>query len=422
MSFLKGDYIGFTYGGIHSSSIGISRVFNSNRYSESICPNSKDTTFQIPGRAGSLYSDKTINPKTFNFQIAYDNLTISQKNKIESLYSKEEPQDLILDETPYKIYKAVSTGDSKFNFIPFDVPESDEISLENPKNKNILVNFNTFKEKVEFVTDFYTFKYQDVWKLNGNIVSLIDYGITYTNEPTNGDYFIIKYLGKIIFKGEGTINLICYDVYARERYRYLEDYTEININEWDSNFNNLDEWKGICGLKNTQGEIDKLYYNTNSISVYNAGDIKIGINLYILGEYISENEYKYNLKISQYNNSSSLLINGITAYPYLKIDTKNNLMISCSLQNNNFIEAGQDGLYYKDANNQFKLRTDNTSYDVTYNLNISSLYESEVDDVYNGGRYFKLDPKKLDTLLIQSNSDNLLQGKIVAIKYNYLYY
>ena len=45
---LKGDYIGFTYNGIHSSDLGIIRVSGGDRYEEELLPEIEEITVDVP--------------------------------------------------------------------------------------------------------------------------------------------------------------------------------------------------------------------------------------------------------------------------------------------------------------------------------------------------------------------------------------
>jgi phage-related protein len=55
MGELKGDYIGFTFNGVHSSDLGIVRVSNGSRFDENLLPTIKDKTVEVSGRDGAYY-------------------------------------------------------------------------------------------------------------------------------------------------------------------------------------------------------------------------------------------------------------------------------------------------------------------------------------------------------------------------------
>jgi hypothetical protein len=51
----KGDYMGFTYNGKHSSELGIVRVSDGSRFNENLLPTMQDKTVQVPGGDGTYY-------------------------------------------------------------------------------------------------------------------------------------------------------------------------------------------------------------------------------------------------------------------------------------------------------------------------------------------------------------------------------
>ena len=63
-----------------------------------------------------------------------------------------------------------------------------------------------------------------------------------------------------VYKGEGSVQFTAYDPYARSVYKFLNQYTD----------SNKDEWKGGSKMLSTQGSFDKLS-NNNKINLYNPG-------------------------------------------------------------------------------------------------------------------------------------------------------
>lgn len=81
----------------------------------------------------------------------------------------------------------------------------------------------------------------------------------------------IKYIcfdegGQRIYKGEGSINFICYYPFARAIIKFLDEY--------DPSYNdNLSEWSASCGMKASNNET----YNqvgSNNVKMYNPGDLE----------------------------------------------------------------------------------------------------------------------------------------------------
>jgi len=54
-SIFKGSFLGFTYNNRHSSTLGITRISDSNRYQDKLIPTLKEITSDINGVDGILY-------------------------------------------------------------------------------------------------------------------------------------------------------------------------------------------------------------------------------------------------------------------------------------------------------------------------------------------------------------------------------
>jgi hypothetical protein len=52
MKGIRGSFTGFTFGGYHSSSLGITRVSNGTRYEDNLLPALKEKTAEIAGAEG----------------------------------------------------------------------------------------------------------------------------------------------------------------------------------------------------------------------------------------------------------------------------------------------------------------------------------------------------------------------------------
>lgn len=116
MSGLKGDFIGFTFNGIHSSELGITRTSEGSRYSEDLLPSIEDKIVRVPGGHGNYYFGSYYTTKNFNISIAFDNLSELQFRRLRQHFSANQTGDLIFDESPYKKYivKPISTPNLKY--------------------------------------------------------------------------------------------------------------------------------------------------------------------------------------------------------------------------------------------------------------------------------------------------------------------
>ena len=117
---LKGDFIGFTFNGSHSSDKGIIRTSNGSRFNESLLPTSQDKTVVVPGADGTYFFGSNYVQKPFSISIATDELTEKQLRELKQWVGDKGIHELIFDETPYKKYMVKCTGNPQFNFICFD--------------------------------------------------------------------------------------------------------------------------------------------------------------------------------------------------------------------------------------------------------------------------------------------------------------
>ena len=127
MSVLRGDYIGFTYNGKHSSDLGIVRTSNGSRFDESLLPTMQDKTAQVPGGDGTYYFGSYYTQRSFSVSFAFDDLTEEQIVNLKRHFGDKKIHDLIFDERPYKIWKAKVTGTATMKYIPFAEGETNRV-------------------------------------------------------------------------------------------------------------------------------------------------------------------------------------------------------------------------------------------------------------------------------------------------------
>ena len=122
---LHGDFIGFSFNGIHSSELGITRVSDGSRYNDNLLPTSQDKTAVIPGGDGTYYWETNYTQKPFNINIAFDDLSEEQYKNLRQVFSTKKLGKLIFDETDYKYYMAKPTGTPQLKTICFDGEDSE---------------------------------------------------------------------------------------------------------------------------------------------------------------------------------------------------------------------------------------------------------------------------------------------------------
>lgn len=75
ISVIDNDFIGFSFNGVSSQSLGISRVSDGSRYNEQMLPGFQDKSAQMPGSDYTLYWESFYNTKTWTIDIAFDHMT-----------------------------------------------------------------------------------------------------------------------------------------------------------------------------------------------------------------------------------------------------------------------------------------------------------------------------------------------------------
>lgn len=249
MSIIKGDFLGFTFNGIHSSELGIFRIAEGARYADDLAPTTKDNTINIPGGDGTYYFGSFHTQKEIVFSIAFDDLTESQLRRLKTIFSDKKTGELILDEVPYKVYKVKATGKPNLKYICFDR-----------------------ERDVDFRED----------ELGSNSLTRDDlYGAGAQSSQGR------------VYKGEGQLFFTAHNPYAKSRKKFLDEYTVKNIPEWGSMglgstediYQNFYEWIDSSRLISstttaTIGEstvvVDEVIHGqaqNNGVLVYNAGDL-----------------------------------------------------------------------------------------------------------------------------------------------------
>lgn len=116
---LKGDFISFTYNGVHSTDLGIVRVTSSNRYTDQLLPSIQDKTVQVPGGDGTYFFGSYYTQRQISISIAFDEVTEDKIRLMRITFGDRQSHELIFDDEPYKVYYAKVTGTPQLQYIPF---------------------------------------------------------------------------------------------------------------------------------------------------------------------------------------------------------------------------------------------------------------------------------------------------------------
>lgn len=293
---LSGDFIGFTFNGVHSSDMGIIRTSDGSRFNENLLPTSTDKTVQIPGGDGTYYFGSNYTQRQIPISVATDELTETQFRQLKQWLGDKQIHPLVFDEAPYKTYMVKTSSIPTLKFICFD---------------NITKNNN------EMVVNR-------------------------------------------VYKGEGSLQFIAYFPFARCTKKYLSKYSDSNKEEWADasgllpTQGNYDGTGAEINLYNP-GDLETdffAYYARTSLKALT----KISINSNILNFDFSNNDRITDTYIRI--NSKANLIEGcdenfkptgtlynkfITSGDFFKIPTGESQLLSV---NANCVKIEYDYLYY----------------------------------------------------------------------------
>lgn len=304
------DFIGFSFDGVHSSKLNILRVSGGDRYNEDLLPEIDDKIIEAEGRDGVYYYGSFYKSRNIEIQIAFDSVTEEQYRNIRRLFGQKKICELIFDERPYKVFYAKIAEPITLETICFDEEDyywdtTGHKSKDDPSPTPSRINAAVLGEAT-------------VVSAKGSYI------------PGSIDHKVYLGTKRRIYKGEGSINFIVYDPFARQLYKQLELY-EAN------GYDNINEWAASSGILTTaeyeNGAFDVYQNISNSgireaahfngqINVYNPGDLDTPYYLFIpyvnnridseIGEnIIIGNDGMTDLIIEPFENKGSTEENGV---------------------------------------------------------------------------------------------------------------
>lgn len=178
--------------------------------------------------------------------------------------------------------------------------------------------------------------------------------------------------GERIYKGEGTLTFTAYYPFAKSIYKFLNEYSD----------KNKDEWKEASGMKTEKGTYDTVS-NNGSIPVYNAGDLEVD----------------FILKFS---------------FPVNNIST-GDIKITLSKENVGKVEAflNLKGFSKKGADTGFQI---NTKTNLIEGFNAEGLTGTLYNESITQGDFFKIPPRE------EGYQISATGATPTGIVYDYIYY
>ncbi len=227
---IKGDFLGFEFAGKRSETLGIIRVSDSDRYKDTLQPEIKNITAEVPGMDGEYYFGSNFGVKNFSISFAFDSLTEQQLRKLRQVFGTKEIKPLIFDECPYKKYLVKIENPVELNYICF---EEDEVVIGEARD-----------------------------------------GVRRDSNSLTGWEQVTPYVKtgnkRRVYKGEGTVEFISYFPFAKSAYKTLP--IDIDTSDWAAA-------SGLLDAEHYDGIFDT--YSNGEIKLYNPGDIETGFRLYI---------------------------------------------------------------------------------------------------------------------------------------------
>ena len=442
-----GDFTGFSFGGVHSSDLGITRVSGGDRYEEKLHPEVSDRTAEVPGLDGVYYFGSEHRERVFDITLGFDSLTEEQFRKLRTVFSTKEIKELIFDECPYKKYMAKIESPVELSFVCFDEPRkvigaerkgiritertATTSSVISDVSEGLDVTLSESTYQSFFNSDgTNTFEYRDsVWYLveEEAEVELSNYGIEVTindpsvenigfkvtNSTTNGvtweqvtPYTIDYTHVQRIYKGEGKISFICHYPYAKSVFKELPEGS--------------DEWAFSSGILSVSdySEFDRYDNTSGIINIYNGGDLPANFSLYC--PFLVSHSMKLKYYTSANTLSGQLNIGDITPLDNITGHNDVGFLINTSnglIQGVQSITYAADGVSYVTSSNFYNRY-----------IKSGSFFKIEPNTSSRDGSYFEIKDKN-DAIInsgteqILDTSDNVVaEYSKIQIFYDYLYY
>ena len=355
-----GDFLGFTFGGIHSSELGITRVSGGDRYNETLFPEMRDRTAEVPGVNGEYYFGSDYGPKSFSIDIAFDSLTEYQLRRLRQIFGTSEIRELIFDEAPYKYYMAKIENPIELSYICFEEP-------------------NYTWEKIPNYYDEELGEMVYVQGISGDFEHKV-----YSNTTRR------------IYKGEGTISLIAYFPFAKSKFKVVP--SEEEGSDWVLSSGILNARERIHGSRPIDGCVESSTESgTIIITTYNPGDVATGIRLYIPASTVTQSTTTIRYRFQE--STSTPTTASLSLDPMILDESDIGVLVDT---NTRLITGVTD--ISLDQNNNWQYTTSGILY----------------NQYVNSGTFFLLKPNNFKTYSsITIKSDATLDTKIF---YDYLYF
>lgn len=261
---IKGDFISFTYNGVHSTELGIVRTSSSNRYNDQLVPTSQDKTVPVPGGNGTYFFGSYYTQRAITLDIAYDEVTEETLRRMRKVFEANTVHELIFDDEPYKVYYAKVTGQPQLKYIPFQNYDS-ELLNGTPRiyKGEGTINFTCYDP---FAHCLWNRKYLTQW--NANVYDEVSINKIIFNANKTLYYYKV-----------GNVYIHCTDDSVFDSSKVY--YTHRTVPSWYK-YENKNEWNLSAHLLSTWNDYDNYTRNIpTQYRLYNPGDVEADFELII---------------------------------------------------------------------------------------------------------------------------------------------
>ena len=347
-----GDFTGFSFGDWSSTDpqhgvVKVLRVSGGDRYNETLHPEIKDRTAEVPGVNGEYYFGSDYGTRTFDIDIAFDSLTEDQFRELRKVFGTKDIKKLVFDERPYKYYMAKLGSPIELSYVCFDEP-------------------NYTWEKIQIAVDEY------VQGISGDFEHKVYDGTT-----------------RRIYKGEGTISFICYFPFAKSAFKEIPSTYEGS--DWVISSGLLTHSERIA--KPIDEYIAAQDEGVAVIKTYNPGDVATGIRLFLPATTVTDSitRIRYRFLESTASDTTALLelkqMELKTGDIGVLVDTNNELIIGVSsmsiTQEGNWQYTTSGNLYNQYVNSGYFFKLEPNTYKTYSSITVRDDATSDIKIFYD---------------------------------------
>ena len=270
----EGEFLGFTFNNIHSSTYNIVRLSSSNRFEEELTGSFSDQTAQVNGQNGVYFFNTNRGTLQKTIKFGFQDLTEANLRQLRRWLNGGNLSELIFDEMPYKVYRAKVASPVQLSYMVFEGDIEDTVSY--------------YTDGEEIVS-------------SGGV------------ETAQGK----------LYKGEGTVTFICFKGLAHnpDGKKFLASFDSVihKVSKID--------WKDGSNMLAAQGSVDIV---GSEIKVYNAGDVESDFQIY----FPFNSSDSLLVQLTDGNSATQGFINlkpfaAIASDSYFCINSKSNLIVGC---------------------------------------------------------------------------------------------